>query len=377
MSSSGSFRLIINDGKADKILNSSDTLLNNIGMIKKEFGENNFPIKSIEKTHKIFIHNKFKPYVKLSFEYSKVLPQGDSRFGKNVIFSIPRYGDFLSDAVIRLNIEETPISPIIPPAQGNKISGPTGETFFPRNGYDWDNTTRLANSTYSLVDIFGDPIGDSVNNLIRYCDYPGERMVEKASFQINTQILEEYNYDSMVMHRMFNICEDKLEGYKKLIGQETQNDFMRGLQTPKYSHSSAEIWIPLLFWFNRNSTQSLPILALPYGNITVNLLLASTDSILSEYPGVYIKQVISKNGSINQNYVISEDINLRPFFTHSQIPELNIESIELYINNIFIDPIVHDIFIFKVHSILIRLFQKQYAKAETCNKDHLVLRLTL
>ena len=63
-------------------------------------------IGDIKKTHEIFLNSQFKPWVESTFEYSKVSVNSKPQFGESVEFTIPSYGNFLSDMLFHIKIGE-------------------------------------------------------------------------------------------------------------------------------------------------------------------------------------------------------------------------------------------------------------------------------
>lgn len=66
MSTAGVFKLIANDGKADKMIMATDLLkrrLNDISCTRRQMGQDPTPtLLDIEKTHILFVNAHFKPF---------------------------------------------------------------------------------------------------------------------------------------------------------------------------------------------------------------------------------------------------------------------------------------------------------------------------
>ena len=86
MSASGVFIIISNDGKADRLINGTDVLDQQIWAIKDQktqqlmsqgqavTAQNTLPtIREIEETHLVPFQAKFKPPVPVAMEYQKVI----------------------------------------------------------------------------------------------------------------------------------------------------------------------------------------------------------------------------------------------------------------------------------------------------------------
>jgi len=66
--------------------------------------------------------------------------------------------------------------------------------------------------------------GATIRDNVFYCDYPGERMFEKTQFEINGNVLDEYDDYTHVFARQFKLKKDKETGYKRSVGQEVARE---------------------------------------------------------------------------------------------------------------------------------------------------------
>jgi hypothetical protein len=77
--------------------------------------------------------------------------------------------------------------------------------------------------TYNYVTSTGELVNQSTAtaaNFVRYCEYPGERLFRKVSFEVNGNPLDSYESDSVVFFRKFRVPPGKLVGWQRLMGQE-------------------------------------------------------------------------------------------------------------------------------------------------------------
>lgn len=124
---------------------------------------------------------------------------------------------------------------------------------------------------------------------MRWCDFPGERLLKNVRFEVNANPLDEYTSNSTNFHRLFSVQPNKKVGWDRLVGQEEplkgfvdQPNWVRsGVSSAALDHRSAaevcignqtptgqktadlEMIIPLLFWFNRDPRLSIPSVAIP------------------------------------------------------------------------------------------------------------------
>jgi hypothetical protein len=307
MSSGGIFKLLVNDSIQDKLLMASDYLryrINHISDVnKKNIGRyglshdldlNNSwlpDMNMIEKTHVLFVNSSYKPFVATGFEYNKV--QGSGNFGSNVVFSVPTFGDYVNDMVVHV-----------------KLSGLKSVSELDR---------------------------------VRYVSLLGHKLFKEVSFSINGNHLDNYFSDDYNSYLQFNVPPRKKIGWLRNMGQEIPNlayltadptyDLHRelrwfgdGNQTFKQSHDEVDLWIPLLFWF-KDAHSSLPNIAIPYGQTHVSIELANVSELVgfADYGGggTYVDPVI--------------------------------QQMELYMNNIFMNPEIVDILMKKFGFSLIRV----------------------
>jgi hypothetical protein len=332
MSTGGVFILVSNDGRMDQMLIGNETLRDNIAAIKARRAASgeadiNPSLSDLERSHVLFVNAHFKPYVAISLQYFKV-SANNVTLGTEVQLSIPQYGDFFADMVANV-----------------VIAAPT----------------TSATSTGTLV------ASDTV--LYRHCDYPGERLFEETRFEVNSNLLDSYTNNAYVLHRQFGVPLDKRAAWDRCMGQDTGSfattsvpdttsvlaavtahvnaQVFDGYQTYKPSHNALNLWIPQLFWFNQDARLAFPSVAVPYGQRFVTFRLTAASNL---YWAV-----------INPAATASDTAFSNPTLSTPQI-----STFDLYINNLFLLPEVHDIFIDRVAFTLVRVHRNQ---TQNCNKS--------
>jgi len=328
MATAGIFNLITNDGKQDRMLMATDLLRSRLGAIKQARAEsgmsNTTPtLLDIERTHVLFMNAHFKPFAAIGFEYQKVHPDsGGANLGSQVRFSIPQFGDFFNDMCLFVKFEKATYTPVA--AAPNQ-------------------------------------------NVFRYCDYPGERLLKRVKFDVNGNPLDEYTSDVYNFHRQFNVQPNKRVAWNRLVGQEnSQTAFLKqeslvqpssrcgvsycnGYQTPKGEHDALVLMVPLLFWFNKDPRLAVPSVSIPYGQRFLNIELAKASELV---------ELVVPPGADNSDT--------------GTVPSLQISECFLYINNIFVNPEVHDIFIKRIGFTLIRVHRLQTTRVKDDNTNVLL-----
>ena len=308
--------------------------LEHIAKHKHRIGEADITptIADIEQTHIIYVAAHFKPHAAIAYEYDAIrADNGASRFGQQIQFNINQFGDFFNDMVLKLTVSET----------------------------------VAANADY-----WEDPVANPARGaeLLQYVDNVGERIIESVKFAVNQNSLDEYDSDITAFHNKFCVTPNKRAGWDIMVCQQrpikayhsapmpdptyqSTVDIYDGLQTPKKEHPEFTLWIPLLFWFNKDVTMSIPSICIPYGRRYVIMQIARINQIL-QHKHAYDSLLDSPA----TNPVITPEIT---------------ECI-LYVNNLFMNPEIHDIYIKKVGFSLIRVYRK-YDQSIRNKKDQSLL----
>jgi hypothetical protein len=261
----------------------------------------------------------------IGYEYNKVAVQsGTARLNSEVQFSIPQFGDFFNDMVLHVKL----------------------------------GAVDATNAAY-----WNDPAAHpaSGEELLSYVDYVGQRLCQKVQFTVNGNPLDEYDSDVLNFHNNFFITPNKRVGWDRDVGQEVAHqgfadvlaangragrgagvrvgqEVYDGPQTPKPTQGELDLWIPLLFWFNRDCRLSIPSVSIPYGQRFINVQLARADQLLQHLHA----------------YDPAQDAPAQ-----NPVPSPDVVTCELFINNIFVNPEIHDIFIKRIGFSLIRVHRRQ------------------
>ena len=176
-----------------------------------------------------------------------------------------------------------------------------------------------------------------------------------------------------------------------------------GPQTPKPVQPPLSMWISLNFWFNKDVRLSIPSVSIPYGQrfitiTTSDLQSTNKGSLLHESPAAYLCRTIYYNSTdptqkltrINKCDTIWKsylpwggdgELGTKPGYpgiifdykinqTLSVQPTINAE---LYINNIFVNPEIHDIYIKRIGFSLIRVHREQTTSITSSGRSETLL----
>lgn len=317
MSQSGVFKLVLRDERFDKFFTASDYLRARLAGSRAEREAQGLPnpqptFTDLEKTHILYLRSTYKPFASVACEYVRVKPSGDAASltssGGTAEFTFPIYGHFTSDMVFHVRLREV----------------------------------GTANPVVST-----DP-ADNPSPRYRYCAYPGIRLFRQVEFRSDETLIDDYTRDEVSYVNKFRVPADRRAAWDRGMGQaqtktaEYFNNngytgcvaYKDGLQTLKYQHPTQDLWVPLQYWMCGDAANALLNDLVPNSQRTIVAHIAPLGEVLRAY---------------DQNSGLSIPL---PF------ERLKID-IDLYVNNIFVNPEVHDIFSSRVGLSLIRVHRRQ------------------
>jgi len=467
MSAGAVFKLIANDGKADRMIMATKLInqrILDVVCARKRAGKEDITptLVDLERTHILYVNAHFKPFAAIGYEYNKVRPQsGTTTLGSGVTFSIPQFGDFFYDMVWR-----TRLSSFKGVAGTTPVQAGGATSTFPLNVPGVSATTP--GKTYNIVDSNGAVIVEGTatagtaatatySNYVRYCEYPGNRLGRLIKFDVNGNPLDQYDEMVPVMLEKFCTPPHKRTGHDRLVGQEvpltgygglcnslvtdvdklntpasiTKNSpnqsnqtvalfnqnttvtgnaaigttllaatsaiaalnavtsqydvsrqlksFVNGPQTPKPVQPPLELWNKLRFWFNEDVRLSMASVAIPFGQRFITCELNTQSLLTYEFPSIYLETItttftdsVAASGSGVTPVVAAAagssatTKTYTPIFQKLGVTDISIEKMELYINNIFVNPEIHDIYIKRIGFSLIRVYRQH---TQRCNGD--------
>lgn len=238
--------------------------------------------------------------------------------------------------------------------------------------------------------------------------------------------VDEYTSEAYMYHQKFRVAPGKEVGWARLVGQEvpidcvedlctvngasqfaaahsnlTQNvggaaanvspvnatitsrklgKILNGPQTCKATQPSLEMFIPLIFWFNKDARLSIASVSIPYGQRFITIDLAPQSEIVFSCPGNIFLQLTTEvvtgadagGAGTPTNIVAITDyqkyVTREPFLApNSGVGSQTVDTVELYINNIFVNPEIHDIYIKRIGFSLIRVYRFQSFQVNTAS----------
>jgi hypothetical protein len=131
----------------------------------------------------------------------------------------------------------------------------------------------------------------------RWLDFPGEQMISQVEVEIGGQRIDRQYGDWMHLWNQLTLSKEQERGYFKMIGNTTQLTFITdpsfsGVDGPCSSNAPTQVceprnalpettlYVPFQFWYCRNPGLALPLIALQYHEVKINLDIRPIDECL-------------------------------------------------------------------------------------------------
>lgn len=131
----------------------------------------------------------------------------------------------------------------------------------------------------------------------RWLDFPGEQLIAQVEVEIGGQRIDRQYGDWMHIWNQLTMTSEQERGYFKMIGNTTQLTFItdpsfaevdgpcdslapRQVCAPRNALPETTLYVPLQFWFCTNPGLALPLIALQYHEVKINLDIRPIDECL-------------------------------------------------------------------------------------------------
>jgi len=138
---------------------------------------------------------------------------------------------------------------------------------------------------------------DGADTWARWLDYPGEQLISMVEVEIGGQRIDRQYGDWMHIWNQLTLTAEQERGYNKMIGHTTQLTYLidpsfaeieracggngpAAVCAPRKCLPETTLYVPLQFWFCRNPGLALPLIALQYHEVRINLELRPSDECL-------------------------------------------------------------------------------------------------
>jgi hypothetical protein len=176
----------------------------------------------------------------------------------------------------------------------------------------------------------------------RWLDFPGEQIIAQVEVEIGGQRIDRQYGDWMHIWNQLTMTAEQERAYFKMVGNTTQLTFItdpsfadidgpcdslapRQVCAPRNALPETTLYIPLQFWFNSNPGLALPLIALQYHEVKINLDLRPIDECLWAVTSLSCNS--SPNGQLNIGSTVAATIA----YNQSMV------AASLYVDYVFLD----------------------------------------
>ena len=130
---------------------------------------------------------------------------------------------------------------------------------------------------------------DTAGVYARWLDFPGEQLIAQVEVEIGGQRIDRQYGDWMHIWNQMTLSAEQQRGYFKMIGNTTQLTYIcdplfaevsgpcasaggpSQVCAPRKALPETTLYVPLQFWFCRNPGLALPLIALQYHDVKINI----------------------------------------------------------------------------------------------------------
>jgi len=148
----------------------------------------------------------------------------------------------------------------------------------------------LAYRTYLQVTVpeINQSMGGTGAVYARWLDFVGEQLIAQVEVEVGGQRIDRQYGDWMHIWNQLTLSKEQQAGYYKMIGNTTQLTYITDpdfaevsgpcaaggpaqVCAPRKALPETTLYVPLLFWFCRNPGLALPLIALQYHEVKINI----------------------------------------------------------------------------------------------------------
>jgi len=157
----------------------------------------------------------------------------------------------------------------------------------------------------------------------RWLDCPGEQMISMVEVEIGGQRIDRQYGDWMHIWNQLTLTSEQEAGYHKMVGQTSQLTYLtdpafanvatacgaanvpEAVCAPRNALPETTLYVPLQFWFCRNPGLALPLIALQYHEVKINIEIRPLDECLFAVQSVDVAGSGSNNRKVTNAYAKS------------------------------------------------------------------------
>jgi hypothetical protein len=275
----------------------------------------------------------YRRYTNFAIESIEQTFNGQADFGRRVTCTISRNGDLAYRTYLQITIPEI-----------NQLMG---------------NSSTISTGQHAVY--------------ARWLDFPGEQLIAQVEVEIGGQRIDRQYGDWMHIWNQLTMTAEQQRGYFKMIGNTTQLTFItdpsfadvdgpcdsiapRQVCAPRNALPETTLYVPFQFWYNSNPGLALPLIALQYHEVKINLDLRPIDECLWAVTSLSCNNSANQQGGLYKNPP-SNQFNVGTPVTAIIAYNQSLVAASLYVDYVFLDTDERRRFAQNPHEYLINQLQ--------------------
>lgn len=188
----------------------------------------------------------------------------------------------------------------------------------------FENSVKFGSTHTCIIQNYGDLLSNlylyielpqivSTNNNENWFGYVngvGYSIIESISFEIGGQVIDTYDYNWL---DIYNELYD--QGSDTLVGKFNTDI------TLEENNNAQKLYVPLHFWFTKNFGNALPLIALQYHEVKINISFRKFEEIIKSDISNFSYETPNINSYILANYIHLDNTE-KKFFSNSKLEYL-------------------------------------------------------
>ena len=151
-----------------------------------------------------------------------------------------------------------------------------------------NNSVKIQNYFFTDIITYKNQVSDQTSENIKFAwvDKLGHSMIDYIDVYIGGERIDRHYGQWIDIWYELTGCREQEEMYFKMIGNVPELTTFDRTSKPEY-----KLYIPLNFWFNKHNGLALPLIALQYSDVAINIKLAPLSKCC------YIERILDTGGS--------------------------------------------------------------------------------
>jgi hypothetical protein len=211
---------------------------------------------------------------------------------------------------------------------GNNNFGSSVSVLITRNG-DLINRIYYSAKIKNNVTVDKNNLSGTQSNGVALVPYFGQRLLKTIELEIGGQRIDKHYSEWLYIWNELSLSPGKKDGYRLMVGGDVKNrSIFLGAQ------DTYEIYVPLEFWFCRNVGLALPLIALQYHEVKINLTYASASEMVDTATTNFCDAIDNEKLYADNGTILPNKTN---FDLNGKFSDLQLSDVAMWVDYIFLD----------------------------------------